>query len=172
MVAVVVIVGDEGRDLGFEMAGQEVIFQQDAVLEGLVPALSCPGSSDDRARRAQATASIKRIALLSLTKAALAARLRAASSLLLPDASQGAGAVARRIGGMDGGSKLPSRIDGTVRYVGLLILHCKTALRGNTALEIEIWSALESPLELDYTTANGQRSRNRDQRAAKSITGV
>ena len=33
--------------------------------------------------------------LLSLTKAALAARLRAASSLLLPDASQGAGAVAR-----------------------------------------------------------------------------
>ena len=39
VVAVVVIVGDEGRDLGFEMAGQEVIFQQNAVLQGLVPAL-------------------------------------------------------------------------------------------------------------------------------------
>ena len=39
VVAAVVVVVDEGRDLGFEIAGQEVIFQQDAVLEGLVPAL-------------------------------------------------------------------------------------------------------------------------------------
>jgi hypothetical protein len=30
---------DEGLDLGLEVAGQEVVFQQDAVLEGLVPAL-------------------------------------------------------------------------------------------------------------------------------------
>ncbi|EZP68140.1 hypothetical protein BV96_04260 [Sphingomonas paucimobilis] len=30
---------DERLDLGFEVTGQEVIFQQDAVLEGLVPAL-------------------------------------------------------------------------------------------------------------------------------------
>ena len=34
MVAAVVVVGDERRDLGFEIAGQEVIFQQDAVFEG------------------------------------------------------------------------------------------------------------------------------------------
>ena len=33
MVAVVVVIGDEGFDLGFEIAGQEVVFQQDAVLE-------------------------------------------------------------------------------------------------------------------------------------------
>ena len=39
VVAAVVVVGDERRDLGFEIAGQEVVFQQDAVLEGLVPAL-------------------------------------------------------------------------------------------------------------------------------------
>src|SRR3979411_1265427 len=30
---------DEGRDLGFEIAGQEVVFQQDAVFESLMPAL-------------------------------------------------------------------------------------------------------------------------------------
>ena len=39
MVAAVVIVGDEGFDLGIEIAGQEVVLQQDAVFEGLVPAL-------------------------------------------------------------------------------------------------------------------------------------
>ena len=39
VVSVVIVVVDEGRDLGFEIAGQEVIFQQDAVLEGLMPAL-------------------------------------------------------------------------------------------------------------------------------------
>ena len=39
VVPAVVIVGDEGFDLGFEIAGQEVVLQQDAVLERLVPAL-------------------------------------------------------------------------------------------------------------------------------------
>ena len=39
MVTLVVVVLDEGLDLGFEVAGQKVVFQQDAVLEGLVPAL-------------------------------------------------------------------------------------------------------------------------------------
>src|SRR5271170_3763382 len=39
VVAAVVVVGDESANLGFEIAGQEVVFQQDAVLEGLVPAL-------------------------------------------------------------------------------------------------------------------------------------
>ena len=39
VVSAVVVVGNEGFDLGFEIAGQEVIFQQDAVLERLVPAL-------------------------------------------------------------------------------------------------------------------------------------
>ena len=39
VVAAMVVVLDEGLDLGFEIAGQEVVFEQDAVLEGLVPAL-------------------------------------------------------------------------------------------------------------------------------------
>ena len=39
VVALVVVVLDEGLDLGLEVAGQEVVFQQDAVLQGLVPAL-------------------------------------------------------------------------------------------------------------------------------------
>ena len=39
VLALVVIVFDEGLDLGFEIAGQEVVFQEDAVLQGLVPAL-------------------------------------------------------------------------------------------------------------------------------------
>ena len=38
MVALVVVVIDEGFDLGFKIAGQEVVFQQDAVLQGLMPA--------------------------------------------------------------------------------------------------------------------------------------
>ena len=36
VVAGVVVVLDEGADLGFQVAGQVVIFQQNAVLEGLV----------------------------------------------------------------------------------------------------------------------------------------
>ena len=73
---------------------------------------------------------------------------------------------------MDAGSKLSRRIDATIRDVGLLILHREGALRGNTALKIECWSALEAPLELDYAIVNGQRLRNRDQRAAESIAGI
>ena len=39
VVAAVVVVVDERRDLGLEIARQEVIFQQDAIFERLVPAL-------------------------------------------------------------------------------------------------------------------------------------
>jgi hypothetical protein len=39
VIALVVVMLDERRDLGFEIAGQEVVLQQDAVLHGLVPAL-------------------------------------------------------------------------------------------------------------------------------------
>jgi len=35
----VVIMLDEGFDLGLKVTGQEVIFEQDAILEGLMPAL-------------------------------------------------------------------------------------------------------------------------------------
>ena len=38
MIALVVVVIYESRDLRLEVAGQEVVFQQDAVLEGLMPA--------------------------------------------------------------------------------------------------------------------------------------
>ena len=37
VVAPVVVLIDEGLDLGFEIARQKVILQQDAVLQGLVP---------------------------------------------------------------------------------------------------------------------------------------
>src|SRR5262249_592290 len=39
VVSTVVVVVDESRNLSFEITGQKVIFQQDAVLEGLMPAL-------------------------------------------------------------------------------------------------------------------------------------
>ena len=39
MVALVVVMIDKGLDLGFEIAGQEVVFQQDAVLQSLIPPL-------------------------------------------------------------------------------------------------------------------------------------
>ena len=39
VVALVVIVLDERLDLAFEVAGQELVFEQDAVFQGLVPAL-------------------------------------------------------------------------------------------------------------------------------------
>ncbi len=39
VVAVVVVVIAEGIDLTFQVTGQEVVFQEDAVLHGLVPAL-------------------------------------------------------------------------------------------------------------------------------------
>lgn len=38
VVTLVVVVLDEGLDLGFEVTGQKVVFQQDAILQGLVPA--------------------------------------------------------------------------------------------------------------------------------------
>jgi hypothetical protein len=46
----VIVVVDEDRDLGFEITGQEVIFQQDAVLEGLMPALDLALRHDGRPR--------------------------------------------------------------------------------------------------------------------------
>ena len=39
MIAPVIVMPDEGGDLGLQIAGQEVVLEQDAVLEGLVPAL-------------------------------------------------------------------------------------------------------------------------------------
>ena len=39
MITLMVIMIDEGFDLGFKIAGQEVVFQQDAVLQGLMPPL-------------------------------------------------------------------------------------------------------------------------------------
>jgi hypothetical protein len=38
LVVLVFVMFDKGVDLAFEIAGQEVVFQQDAVFEGLVPA--------------------------------------------------------------------------------------------------------------------------------------
>lgn len=42
MVALMVIVVDEGFDLSFEIALQEIVFPQDAVLDGLVPSFNLP----------------------------------------------------------------------------------------------------------------------------------
>ena len=39
MITVVVVALDEGADAGLKIARQIVVFQQDAVLEGLMPAL-------------------------------------------------------------------------------------------------------------------------------------
>ena len=39
VISLVIVVLDERFDLAFEVAGQEVLFQEDAVLQGLVPAL-------------------------------------------------------------------------------------------------------------------------------------
>src|SRR5450432_2722077 len=39
VVAPMIVVFDEGLDLGLKVTGQEVVFQEDAVLQGLVPAL-------------------------------------------------------------------------------------------------------------------------------------
>jgi hypothetical protein len=39
VIALVVVMLDEGLDLAFEVAGQEIVLQQDAVFQGLVPAL-------------------------------------------------------------------------------------------------------------------------------------
>ena len=42
MIAGIVIVLDEGIDLPFEITGQIVIVEQDAVLQGLVPTFDLP----------------------------------------------------------------------------------------------------------------------------------
>ena len=39
VISLVVVVFDEGLDLRRQIAGQEVVFQEDAVLQGLVPTL-------------------------------------------------------------------------------------------------------------------------------------
>jgi hypothetical protein len=39
VISQVIVIGDEGLDLGFEVAGQVVVLQQDAVFERLMPAL-------------------------------------------------------------------------------------------------------------------------------------
>ena len=39
VISPMIVVVDEGCDLGFEIAGQEVVFQEDAVLQGLMPSL-------------------------------------------------------------------------------------------------------------------------------------
>jgi hypothetical protein len=53
----VIVVGDEGVELGLEFARQVIVLKQDAVLERLMPALDCLGSSDDKARRGYAPCS-------------------------------------------------------------------------------------------------------------------
>ena len=56
VVALMVVVIDEGFDLGFEITGQEVVFQQDAVLQGLMPTLDLAlGLRDDTGARESAS---------------------------------------------------------------------------------------------------------------------
>ena len=51
VIAQVIVIGDEGLDLGFEIAGQVVILEEDPVFERLMPvARSFLGSSDDKVR--------------------------------------------------------------------------------------------------------------------------
>ena len=50
VVATVVVVVDEGGDGGLELARQEVVLEQDAVLRSGASARSCPGSADGSAR--------------------------------------------------------------------------------------------------------------------------
>ena len=58
VVSLVIVVLDEGLDVGFEVAGQEVVFQQDAVFQGLVPALDLAlGLGDDTGRRGHGSSS-------------------------------------------------------------------------------------------------------------------
>src|ERR1700732_4132799 len=47
VISQVIVVGDEGLDLGFEFARQVIVLEQDAVLERLMPAL-CPTSAPMR----------------------------------------------------------------------------------------------------------------------------
>ena len=50
VVTLVIVVLDERLDLGLEVAGQEVVLEQDAVLQGLTIARSFLGSGDGSAR--------------------------------------------------------------------------------------------------------------------------
>jgi hypothetical protein len=66
VVAGVVVVADEGRDLPFEFAGQIVVVEQDAVLERLMSALDLEAAfADDRARRAHGSCACRRARLAS-----------------------------------------------------------------------------------------------------------
>lgn len=40
VVALMIVMIDEGFDLGFDVAGQDEVFQRDAVLQGLMPPLN------------------------------------------------------------------------------------------------------------------------------------
>ena len=52
MVAVVIVATDEGADLAFQITRQEIVLQQDAVLQRLMPALGLAlGLGGDRVRR-------------------------------------------------------------------------------------------------------------------------
>jgi hypothetical protein len=42
MIALVVVMIDEGFKLRFEIGRQEVVLEQNAVLQGLAPTLHCP----------------------------------------------------------------------------------------------------------------------------------
>ena len=57
VVSQVIVVGDEGSDLGVEIARQIVVLQKDAVLERLMSARFCPVSWGDRARHGHGASS-------------------------------------------------------------------------------------------------------------------
>ena len=51
VITVVVVVIHEGFNAGLKISGEEVVFQQDSVLQGLVRTVqSCPGFGDDKVR--------------------------------------------------------------------------------------------------------------------------
>src|SRR6266481_345000 len=69
VVSQVIVVGDEGGDLGVEIAGQIVVLQKDSVLERLMPALDLAlchgviGGATDSASSGRAGSSGPRIAM-------------------------------------------------------------------------------------------------------------
>jgi hypothetical protein len=42
VISQMIIVGDEGLDLGFEIAGQVIVLEQDVIFQRLMPALDLP----------------------------------------------------------------------------------------------------------------------------------
>ena len=65
MVAPVVVVLDEGPDLRLQITRQVVVLQQDAVLQGLVPALDLPlAPSQPEACRASVSVSVTSLAFI------------------------------------------------------------------------------------------------------------